>query len=94
VKKLFALLAVVALAAIGCDDKSKTTGKPSGATGGGTFEKKDTVQREVNATVTNTVLQHTAVETKTNTVAVTKTVDVTKTPGGPAIPDPKKPGDR
>src|SRR5687768_15436646 len=43
VKKLFALLAVVSLAAIGCDDK-KSTPKPTNATTGGTYEKKDTVR--------------------------------------------------
>jgi hypothetical protein len=96
VKKLFALLAVCSLAVfVGCDDK-KSTGKPSNATTGGTYDKKDTVRHDVNATVTNTVVQHTAVETNTKTVAVTKTVDATKTPDkGPGLPDSKdkKPGD-
>jgi hypothetical protein len=93
VKKLFALLAVVALAAVGCDDK-KTTGKPSNATTGGTYEKKDTVRADTTATVTNTVLQHTATETKTNTVQVTKTVDVPKKPGGEGPTPPDKPKDK
>ena len=86
-KKLFALLAVCSVAVFaGCDDK-KSTGKPSNATTGGTYEKKDTVRHDVTATVTNTVLQHTAVETRVNTVAVTKTVDVSKTPEkGPGLP--------
>jgi hypothetical protein len=86
VKKLFVLLAVVSLAAIGCDDK-KSTGKPSSATTGGTYEKKDTVRVETHATVTNTVVQHTAVLTDTKTVAVTKTVDAGKKPAdGPGLP--------
>ena len=97
-KKLFALLAVVSLAAIGCDDK-KSTPKPTNATTGGTYEKKDTVKVETHATVTNTVVQHTAVITDTKTVAVTRTIDAGKKPvGGPDVPPAggpdKKPGDR
>ena len=92
-KKLFALLAVVSLAAIGCDDKSKTTGKPSTQTTGGNYVKTDTVKVEAHATVTNTVNVNTAVITDTKTVAVTKTVEGRK-PDGPGLPPEKKPGDK
>ena len=93
-KKILAFVAVFALAAVGCDDKGKSTSKTSAGTGG-TYEKRDTVKVESHATVTNTVLQHTATVTETKTAAVTKTVDVPK--GGPAIPpggdgEKKKPG--
>jgi hypothetical protein len=82
VKKIFALLAVAALAAVGCDDK-KTTGKPSNATTGGTYERTVTGHGESHATVTNTVLEHKA------TVTDTKTVEKTVTK--PALPEKDKP---
>jgi hypothetical protein len=92
VKKIFALLAVFSLAAIGCDDK-KTTGKPSSATTGGTYVKTDTRAVDVTKTVVNTVVQGTEVVTNTKTVAVTRTVDRTPEKGGPGLPgDPKKNG--
>lgn len=81
-KKLFALIAVAALAAVGCDDK-KSTGKPSSATTGGTYVQTNTVRGETHATVINTVLQHTA------TVNETKTVEKTVTK--PALPEKDKP---
>ena len=87
-KKLFALLAVFTLAAVGCEDK-KSTGKPSSATQGGTFVKTDTVKHESTAHVTNTVVQHTAAVTETKTVE--KTVTVNKTPDkGPGLPNGDK----
>jgi hypothetical protein len=82
VKKLFALLAVAALAAVGCDDK-KSTGKPSNATTGGTYVKTDTVRHDVTTHVTNTVELHTAVETRLHTAATTVTKPGDK---GPAVP--------
>jgi len=85
-KKLFALLAVASLAAVGCND-NKTTGKPSNATTGGTFVKTDTVRHDVTVPLTNTVIHNTAVETNTKTVEKT----VTK-PGGPGLPDGKGKG--
>ena len=90
-KKLFALLAVVSLAAIGCDDK-KSTGKPSNATTGGTYLKTDTVKVETTATVTDTVKVNTAVVTDTKTVKVTKT-EKGDGPVPPPTDGPKK-GDR
>ena len=80
-KKLFALLAVVSLAAIGCDDK-KSTGKPSNATTGGTYVKTDTVKVEVPGTVIDTVKVTTATITDTKTVRVTRT----EKDGGPTPP--------
>ena len=80
-KKLFALLAVVSLAAIGCDDK-KSTGRPSNATTGGTYVKTDTVKVETHATVTDTVKVNTQGVLDTKTVRVTTTVKGE----GPAVP--------
>ena len=87
-KKLFALFAVAALAAVGCDDK-KSTGKPTNATTGGTFVKTDTVARDVTTKVTNTVVVGTDVVTRTHTVGTTVTVPGgTRTkPEGPGLPD-------
>jgi hypothetical protein len=85
VKKLFALLAVAALTAVGCDDK-KSTGKPSSATTGGTYVDTKTVHGEAHATVTNTVLEHKATVTETKTVEKTVTKPDNK---GPGLPDGK-----
>jgi hypothetical protein len=89
VKKLFALFAVAALAAVGCDDK-KTTGKPAGTGTGGTYIQKNTVEDRGRATVTDTVIRDTGTVRVTDTVRVTTTVDKTK-PGdkgknGPDLP--------
>lgn len=91
-KKLFALLAVAALAAVGCDDK-KSSGKPSSATTGGTYVKTDTVRHDVTNRVTNTVEVHTGTETRVHTVATT----VTKPAGdnkGPGLPNGKGKSDK
>lgn len=85
-KKLFALLAVAALTAVGCDDK-KTTGKPSNATTGATYDQTNTVRVNATTVVQNTVVQHTATITDTKTVQKTVTVPEK---GGPGIP-PKGP---
>ena len=87
-KKLFALLAVAALAAVGCDDK-KSTGKPSSATTGGTYERTVTGRGEAHTTVINTVLEHkaTVTDTKTDVKTVTKPADK-----GPGLPDGKGKG--
>ena len=91
-KKLFALLAVVSLAAIGCDDKSKTTGKPTSATNaGGTYVQTDTARRDVTNTATATVVHNTVAETRVNTVLVTTTV-TGKKPDGPGLPGDKDKG--
>ena len=82
VKKMFALLAVFALAAVGCDDK-KTTAKDKGTT---TITK--TVGADATVTKVNTVVPVTATKTDTKVVEVTKTV--TPKPELPPIPDPKK----
>jgi hypothetical protein len=84
VKKLFALFAVAALAAVGCDDK-KTSSKTN-ATTGGTYIQKNTVEERGRATVTDTVVQQTGTVRSTETARVTTTVKDTK-PGGPGLPD-------
>jgi hypothetical protein len=100
VKKLFALLAVFSLAAIGCDDKSKSTGKPTNATQGGTYMKTDTREHDVTNKVTNTVVQNTVDVTRVHTAATTVTVNKTPDKGpGPSVPPAggdkdKKPGDK
>jgi hypothetical protein len=89
VKKILALLAVFSLAAIGCDDKKSTGGKPSStATTGGTYVRTDAVKVDVTKTVTDTVVVGTRTVENTKTVVVTKTVDKTPEKGGPAIPPP------
>jgi hypothetical protein len=90
VKKILALLAVCALGAVGCDDKGKTTGgTKTTATAGGNYERTVTVPATGHATVTDTVHEHKATETKTETKVVTKTVEDNKKPGGgPAVPPP------
>ena len=84
-KKLFALLAVVSLAAIGCDDK-KSTGKPTDATKGNTYGQTNTVRADVTTRVTDTVVVNTATDTRTNTVVATTTVPAKKAPDGPGLP--------
>lgn len=86
-KKLFALFAVAALAAVGCDDK-KSTGKPTNAATGGTYRQTDTVKERHTAVVTDTVIHGTASVKETGTVKVTKTV--TENPKGPGLPDKDK----
>lgn len=80
-KKIFALLAVAALAAVGCDDK-KTTAKPPSTTGG-TYDVTKTAHGEAHTAVTNTVFEHkaTVTDTKTDVKTVTK----------PALPEKDKP---
>lgn len=86
-KKLFALLAVFCLAAVGCQD-SKTSNKPTNVnSSGGTFEKKDTVRVEGHTTVVNTVVHHTATITDTKTGV--KTVDVKTPEKAPTLPGDK-----
>lgn len=94
-KKLFALLAVAALAAVGCDDK-KSTGKPSSATSGATYAQTNTVRHDVTNRVTNTVEVHTGTETRVHTVAttVTKPAGDNKGPGLPNGKDNKGKGDK
>jgi hypothetical protein len=87
VKTLFALFAVAALAAVGCEDK-KSTGKPTNATTGGTYRQTDTVRERGTTVVTDTVIHGTATVRETGTVKVTKTV--TDTPKGPGLPDKDK----
>jgi len=85
VKKVFALLAVAALAAVGCDDK-KSTNKPENKTGG-TYVQTNKAETTVHTEVTHTKV----VGTETATHTDTKVNTVTK----PALPDggkDKKPG--
>ena len=97
-KKIFALMVVACLAAIGCDDKKSTGGKPSNAEKGGPWVQTNTVRSDVTNRVTNTVVVNTAVETRTATVGNTVTVPGTTKPTGPGLPDgpgktdPKKNG--
>jgi hypothetical protein len=84
VKKIFALMIAVCLAAtIGCGD-SKTTAKPSS----GTVTNTNTVTAQKTATETKTIVNTTVEATRTNTVQKTVTVDATKTPEKPKLPDP------
>jgi hypothetical protein len=86
VKKLFALFAVAALAAVGCDDK-KSTG------GGGTKTQTRTESVLHTATNTRTLADVTVRKDVTNTVDLTVRVtpSVTKpTDKGPVVPDPNK----
>jgi hypothetical protein len=97
VKKILALLAVFALAAVGCDDKKSSGGTKTNAATGGTYERTVTGRGEAQATVTNTLLEHKATVTDTKTKAVTVTVPGDNPKGGPAIPpggdgEKKKPG--
>ena len=80
-KKLFALLAVVSLAAIGCDDKKSTTAKPEGRTTGGVYVKTDTIQKDTTVRITDTVVVNTNTIVNTDKVLATTTVK-----GGPVVP--------
>ncbi len=89
-KKLFALLAVAALAAVGCDDK-KSTAKPENKTGG-TYLQTVKTDTTVHTDVTHTKVI--GVETATHTDTKVHTVTTTK-PGdkGPGLPDGKGKGE-
>jgi hypothetical protein len=83
VKKLFALLAVFSLAAVGCQD-SKTSNKPAGT--GGTYDKTNKVEAHTTVKVTDTIVEHKQTETKVGTEhANVKVPDKTK-PEGPSTP--------
>lgn len=83
-KKLFALVAVFSLVAIGCDDK-KSTKKVDSAATGGTYVKTNKVGVDTTVRVTDTVI----VDTKH--VADTKTVKATVTVPAGGDPKPKLP---
>jgi hypothetical protein len=88
VKKLFALVAVVSLAAIGCEDKKSTNSKPTG----GTYEKTNKVETHATVKVTDTVKEHTVANTHTATEHNTvKVPDKTTKPEGPTPPKGDKP---
>ena len=84
-KKIFALLAVVALAAVGCDDK-KTTGKPADKTTPTTHTTPDTTSKPTPVT---TAAPPVTTATKPET---TTTKTETKKPGGdgPSVPEKSK----
>ena len=86
-KKIFALMIAVCLAAtIGCGD-TKTTAKP----GSGTVTNTNTVTAQKTATETKTIVNTTVTDVKTNTQQKTVTVDAKdpKTPvEKPKLPDP------
>lgn len=84
-KKLFALLAVCSLAAIGCDDK-KSTKKVDSAATGGTYMRTDKVGVDKTVRVTDTVIVDTKVVADTKTVKATVTVPA----GSPKLPDHDK----
>lgn len=94
VKKIFALMIAVCLAAtIGCGD-TKTTGK-----GSGTVTNTNTVTAQKTATETKTIVNTTVTDLKTNTVQKTVTVDAKdpktpiekpKPPELPPVVDPEK----
>jgi hypothetical protein len=86
VKKLFALMVVASLAAIGCDDK-----KTSPPKGGGTVTDTKTRTAVGTGTETRTVIEATRTNTVTNTNVITTTVPEKKKDGPTIPPDPKKP---
>jgi hypothetical protein len=87
VKKLFAVLAVFALAAVGCDDK-KSSNKPTNATTGGTYVSTVTHKDTVINKVTDTVVEKHVNETHVGTVVNTTTVKETVKPADPKLPTP------
>jgi hypothetical protein len=84
VKKLFALMVVASLAAIGCDDK-----KTSPPKGGGTVTQTKTNTVVGTETHTKTVVETSATKTISVPVVTTTTIK-DKKPDGPVVPDPKK----
>jgi hypothetical protein len=85
VKKLFALMVVASLAAIGCDDK-----KTSPPKGGGTVTDTKTQTVVRTGVDTRTVVEATRTDVITNTKIVTTTVPEKPKKDGPSVPDPKK----
>jgi hypothetical protein len=85
VKKLFALMAIASLAAIGCDDK-----KTSPPKGGGTVTQTRTNTVVGTDTYTRTVVETSATKTLSVPVVTTTTIKDSKKPDGPVVPDPKK----
>jgi hypothetical protein len=83
VKKLFAVLAVFALAAVGCDDK-KTSAKPGDK--GTVVVQTNKAEQTVHTDVTHTKIVGTETVHKTDTRVHTVEVPNTKTEKGPTPP--------
>jgi hypothetical protein len=89
VKNLFALFAVAALAAVGCDDKGKSSGRATNQSTGSHLVQTNRATVDTTTHVTNTVHLGTETGTRTHTEVRTVTKPESK-PGGPAVPDPNK----
>ena len=83
-KKLFAMFAVCALAAVGCDDKNKSTG---GAKTNTTLVTTKTEKVETQTNVTHTVVENKVIEKDTKVNVATTTVQG-KTTGPDKGPTP------